>query len=53
MMQIRNTASTDLAFRFDRHSNRLYININGDEPTNITIEYVPRYDDVSEIVSDY
>lgn len=53
MMQIRNTASTDLAFRFDRHSNRLYININGDEPQNITIEYVPRYDDVSEIVSDF
>lgn len=53
MLQLRNTLSTDLAFRFDRHSNRLYININGEEPDKITVEYVPRYDDVSEIISDY
>ena len=53
LLQIRNTLSTDLLFRFDRHTNYLYINTSGDKPQNITIEYVPRYDDVSQIVSDY
>lgn len=53
MLQIRNTLSTDLTFRFDRHTNYLYINVAYDKPQFITIEYVPRYNDVSEIVSDY
>ena len=52
-LQIRNTASTDLQFRFDKHTNYLYINCSFDKPDYITIEYVPRYNDVSEIVSDY
>ena len=53
LQQIRNTTSTDLAFRYDKSSNKLYINIATSKPKNITIEYVPRYNDVSEIVSDY
>lgn len=53
MLQIRNTVSTDLQFRFDKHTNQLYINIASDKPEYITIEYVPLYKDVSEIVSDY
>lgn len=53
LMQIRNTTSTDLAFRYDKSSNKLYINIASNRPVRITIEYVPRYDDVEEIVSDY
>lgn len=53
MLQIRNTLSTDLAFQFDRSTQQLYINGAYDAPTNITIEYIPRYDDVSEIVDDY
>lgn len=52
-LQIRNTLSTDLFFRYDKHSNLLYINCSFDKPQYITIEYVPRYDDVSEIVSDF
>lgn len=51
-LQIRNTMSTDLAYRYDRHSGMLYINTI-DKPYAITIEYVPRYDTVEEIVSDY
>lgn len=51
--QIRNTLSTDLLFRFDKHTNRLYINVSQNLPQYITIEYVPLYKDVSEIVSDY
>ena len=53
LLQIRNTMSTDLLFRFDRHTNYLYINVTTDKPQYITIEYVPRYDYVDEIVSDY
>lgn len=53
LLQIRNTTSTDLAFYFDRHSNKLYINISSGIPSKVTVEYIPRYDDVSEIVSDY
>lgn len=45
--------STDLMFKYDKHDNKLYINISGDKPNYITIEYVPLYTDVSEIVSDY
>lgn len=53
LLQIRNTLSTDLAFRYDKSSNRLYINVSSGAPGSITIEYVPRYDSVEEIVSDY
>lgn len=53
LLQIRNTTSTDLAFRFDKSSNKLYINIATNKPNTITIEYIPRYNDVSEITSDY
>lgn len=52
-LQMRNNVSTDLLFRFDKHTNKLYINVGFDKPELITIEYVPRYNDVSEIVSDY
>lgn len=53
LLQLRNTTSTDLAFRYDKSSNKLYINTASSLPINITVEYVPRYDDVDEIVSDY
>ena len=53
LLQIRNTTSTDLAFRFDKSSNLLYINISSNLPDSVTIEYVPLYNDVSEITSDY
>ena len=53
MLQVRNTVSTDLLFIFDKHTNLLYINVAFDKPEYITIEYVPRYDDASQIVSDY
>lgn len=53
LSQIRNTTSTDLTFRFDRASNKLYINCSTNVPGKITLEYIPRYNDVSEITSDY
>lgn len=53
LMQIRNTTSTDIAFRYDKSDELLYINISSGFPTEITVEYIPRYDDISEIKSDY
>lgn len=52
-LQVRNTLSTDLSFTYDKTKNYLYINCPFDNPSEITIEYVPRYDSVDEIVSDY
>lgn len=53
MLQTRSTLSTDLAFIFNKASNLLYINIANGTPNKITIEYIQRYDDVSQITSDY
>ena len=53
LLQIRNTTSTDLAFRFDRNSDLLYINIASNLPDKITIEYIPQLQDVSQIKSDF
>ena len=51
--QIRNTLSTDLAFRYDRSKNLLYINTSMGTPIYITVKYIPRFDDPSEVYSDY
>lgn len=52
-LQVRNTISTDLIFRFDKSSNKLYINCAFDVPDKITIEYIPQYQDVSQVTSDF
>ena len=49
----KNTTSTDLAFRFDKDSSKLYINTPCGTPGNITIEYIPIIHDVEEIKSPY
>ena len=53
LLQMRNSTSTDLTFRFDKNTSKLYINIANDQPLKITVEYIPEYQDVSEIKSDY
>lgn len=53
LLQIRNTISTDLNFVYNKEEEKLYINMSQNFPTNVTIEFVPRYDDVSEIKSDF
>jgi hypothetical protein len=53
MHQIRNTMSTDLAFKEDRHNNKLYINKAASSPNMITIEYIPKLTSVEDIKSDY
>lgn len=53
LQQIRNTTSTDLAFKYDKHSKKLYINTSVGTPENITIEYIPVIKNVEDIRSEY
>lgn len=53
LQQIRNTTSTDLMFRFDKHSKKLYINTSVGLPEEITIEYIPVIQTVEDIKSEY
>lgn len=53
MQQIRNTLSTDLAYYYDDAESKLYINTALSPGENITIEFVPRYDAVEEVTSDF
>ena len=52
MYKIKNTISTDLSFKEDRHNKKLYIN-NYNAPKMITIEYIPKLTSVEDIQSDY
>ena len=52
-LQIRNTVSTDLNYRYDKPTEKLYINCSYDIPPSITIEYIPRFDSIEQITSDY
>ena len=53
LQQIRNTTSTDLAFKFDDVTKKLYINTSTGTPDKITIEYIPVITDVEDIKSTY
>ena len=53
LSQVRNTISTDLAFREDKHACKLYINNNISSPGSITVEYIPKLRSVEDIKSDY
>lgn len=53
MYKIKNTMSTDLSFKEDRHDNKLYINRGNSTPRMITIEYIPKLKSVEDIKSDY
>ena len=53
MQQLRNTTSTDLNNIYDKYSEKLYINVADNIPSKVTIEYVPKLQNVTEIVSDY
>lgn len=53
LLQIKNTMTTDMAFKEDRHNNKLYINSTGDSSAKITVEYIPKLVDPEQIKSDY
>ncbi len=52
MYQMKNTMSTDMSFKEDRHNKKLYIN-NYNAPSMVTIEYIPKLTSVNDIQSDY
>lgn len=49
LLRIKNTISTDLSFKEDKLTNKLYINQYNDTPSRITIEYIPHLHNVEEI----
>lgn len=53
LQQIRNTISTDLDFFYDDDKQLLYINTNLSQGESVTIEFVPRYENVEDIKSDF
>lgn len=53
LLQMRNTLSTDMAYKEDKHANKLYINSSYDKPLKITIEYIPIFRKVEDVTSDY
>ena len=53
LQQTRNTLSTDLAWYYEDSEKRLYINTALGSMEKVTIEYVPRYNSVEEITSDF
>ena len=54
LSQVRNTVSTDMAFREDRHNHKIYINngMSGNVGA-LTIEFIPKINSVEDIKSDY
>jgi hypothetical protein len=52
LAKIKNTMSTELSFKEDRHNKKLYIN-NYNSPKIVTIEYIPKLTSVEDIQSDY
>ena len=53
LLQIRNTTSTDMYFIYNKYSNELYINTSINAPSMVTIEYIPRFEDIEDVTSDY
>lgn len=53
LCKIKNTISTDLSFKEDRHNKKLYINSYMSTPKYVTVEYIPKLKKVDDIKSDY
>lgn len=51
MAQVANCMSTDFQWRYDLDNQCIYITCKAPKPSQVTIEYVPDYQDVSEINS--
>ena len=53
VQQIANTISTDLDFRYDEISKKLYVNFAQGIPSEVVIEFVPKLHDPSEVVTNF
>lgn len=51
--QVKNTMSTDLDHTYDTETQMLYVNANYPIPSNITLVYVPKFKDVSDVTEDH
>ena len=51
--KLANTLSTDLDFRYDEKNQKLYISFSQGVPAQVVVEYVPKLEDASEVVSKY
>ena len=52
MAQVRNTLATDFQWRYDKLNQVVYVAHRDPKPASVTIQYVPDYEDVSEIVGE-
>ena len=52
MAQVRNTLATDFQWRYDIDNQVVYVAHRDPMPTQVTITYMPDYQDVSEIQND-
>lgn len=52
MAQVRNTLGTDFQWRHDTLNDVIYVAHRDPRPAQVTVRYVPDYQDVSEIQSD-
>ena len=52
MAQVRNALSTDFQWKHDPQNDVVYCTHRDPRPATVTVRYVPKYEDVSEIVSD-
>ena len=53
LQQMSNTLSTDLLYYYEDAEKKLYINTTMPIGNHVSIEYVPRFDNVEEVTSDY
>jgi len=53
VQQIKNTVSEDLQCSYDEQNRCLYVAANVPKPTYVTIEYIPYYDDPTDLVSEW
>lgn len=53
IQQVGNTLATDLSFFYEDDKKLLYINTSLNVGDLVTIEFVPRYDSVEEVTSDF
>lgn len=51
--KLANTLSTDLSFYVDQKNKKLYVNFSQGTPSKLVIEYIPKLNDPSDVVSQH
>ena len=50
---LTNAMSTDLDFRYDEKSKKLYVNYSQGMPSQVVIEYIPKLNDASDVLTQH